>query len=207
MRRASRLVVPLSRHFTRPFLATTATKSTSFPRAQIIGRAPVASMASQAGSASMASVGIKNDNINQAAGVSLNPQQKVAVGSVLDVNFLPNFLRSLTHSHSHESLTLIRGHTWMNEYMALTSVVNSPHSSSRAARPSSTSPSGSPTAHSRTPSPSPRATTASPPSGTASPPSLTPSPSCPTRSSTAATPSSLSSATSTSSRASTRSRS
>jgi hypothetical protein len=33
----------------------------------------------------MASVGIKNDNINQAAGVSLNPQQKVAVGSVLDL--------------------------------------------------------------------------------------------------------------------------
>lgn len=96
-------------HFIRPSLApqlaasstrttTTTTRSSAVVATHSAKVAPAnfsrmassgtAAQAGQSG-ASFASIGIHNSSINEASGVSLNQQQKLAVGSVLDVSLVP----------------------------------------------------------------------------------------------------------------------
>jgi hypothetical protein len=48
------------------------------------------SQSASSAAVSFASIGVRHTTINEAPGVSLNPQQKLAVGSVLDVRD-PNY--------------------------------------------------------------------------------------------------------------------
>lgn len=92
------------------------------------------------------SIGIKRTNIETAPGVNLSEQQKVLVGSVLDVRY-PSPWSNLPSCEHHANMN---------------------NSSSRATRPSNTLACGIRTPHSRTTSPSQSVTPSSPHSSTAS---------------------------------------
>lgn len=147
--------------------STVATKPTRIPFSSRTMATGVPSGTAQAQASadasapSFSSIGVKRTNIETAPGVNLSEQQKVLVGSVLDVSFV--------------LICGILPSAWL-----LTDITNS---SSRATRPSSTSACGTRTRPSRTTLPSQSATPSTQRSSTASRP-------CSSQSSCSRTPSS-----------------
>lgn len=135
--------------------STVATKSTSIPfslRAMSTtnpSETAQAQASADASAPSFSSIGIKRTNIETAPGVNLSEQQKVLVGSVLDVR----------HHHTFAPIRILLNHP--------ANIINS---CSRATRPSSTSAYGTRMQHSQTTSPSQPATPSSRLSSTASQP-------------------------------------